>query len=112
MPYMIYSLLISTAAFLLASYLLPGFRVDNVWSAVMAAVALGVANAIIRPLVILFTLPLTVLTLGLFLLVVNGAVLALAVWLVPGVAVANLGWAIAAAVVISVVNAVLGSVFN
>ena len=112
MPYMIYSLLISTAAFLLASYLLPGFRVDNVWSAVMAAIALGVANAIIRPLVILFTLPLTVLTLGLFLLVVNGAVLALAVWLVPGVAVANLGWAIAAAVVIALVNAVLGSVFN
>jgi putative membrane protein len=112
MPYMIYSLLISTAAFLLASYLLPGFRVDNVWSAVMAAIALGVANAIIRPLVILFTLPLTVLTLGLFLLVVNGLVLALAVWLVPGVAVANLGWAIAAAVVIAVVNAVLGSVFN
>lgn len=112
MPYMIYSLLISTAAFLLASYLLPGFRVDNVWSAVMAAIALGLANAIIRPLVILFTLPLTVLTLGLFLLVVNGAVLALAVWLVPGVAVANLGWAIAAAVVISVINAVLGSVFN
>ncbi|MFN3431113.1 MAG: phage holin family protein [Candidatus Sericytochromatia bacterium] len=109
---MIYSLLISTAAFLLASYLLPGFRVDNVWSAVMAAIALGLANAIIRPLVILFTLPLTVLTLGLFLLVVNGAVLALAVWLVPGVAVANLGWAIAAAVVISVINAVLGSVFN
>lgn len=112
MAYMIYSLLVSTAAFLLASYLLPGFRVDSVVSAAIAAVALGVCNALIRPLVILFTLPLTVLTLGLFLLVVNGAVLALAVWLVPGVHVANLGWAIAAAVVISVVNAVLGSIFN
>lgn len=112
MAYMIYSLLVSTAAFLIASYLLPGFHVDSVWSAVIAAVVLGVCNALIRPLVILFTLPLTVLTLGLFLLVVNGAVLALAVWLVPGVHIASFGWAIAAAVVIAVINAVLGSVFN
>jgi putative membrane protein len=109
---MIYSLLVSTAAFLIASYLLPGFHVANVWSAVLAAVVLGLCNAIIRPIVILFTLPLTVLTLGLFLLVINGAVLALAVWLVPGVAVANMGWAIAAAVVISVINAVLGSILG
>lgn len=112
MPYMIISLVVSTLAFLLASYLVPGFTVTSVGSAALAAVALGICNALIRPFIILFTLPVTVLTLGLFLLVVNGAVLALAVWLVPGVDVANLWVAILAALIISVVNAVLGAVLG
>lgn len=112
MPYMIVSWLISAAAFMLAAYLIPGFQVDSVWSALIAAAVLGVANALIRPFIILFTLPVTVLTLGLFLLVVNGLVLALAVWLVPGVAIANFGVAILAAIVIAIVNAVLGSLLG
>lgn len=112
MLYMLYSWLVSAVAFLLAAYILPGFQVEGLVPALIAAAVLGVFNAIVRPLVILFTLPLTVLTLGLFLLVVNGIVLGLAVWLVPGVAVANLGWAILAAIVISVVNAVLGSILG
>jgi putative membrane protein len=109
---MLVSLLVSTLAFMAASYLIPGFTVASIGSAAMAAIALGVCNALIRPFIILFTLPVTVLTLGLFLLVVNGAVLALAVWLVPGVDVANLWVAILAALVISAVNAVLGAVLG
>lgn len=112
MPYMILSLIVSTLAFLLASYLVPGFTVASVGSAAIAAAVLGVCNALIRPFIILFTLPVTVLTLGLFLLVVNGIVLSLAVWLVPGVDVANLWVAILAALVISAVNAVLGAVLG
>src|SRR5690242_10398175 len=112
MLYMLFSWLVSAVAFMVAFYLLPGFHVPSLWPALIAAAVLGVCNALIRPLVILFTLPLTLLTLGLFLLVVNGLVLALAVWVVPGVAVANLGWAILAAIVIAVVNAVLGSLLG
>ncbi|HEY9721770.1 MAG TPA: phage holin family protein [Oscillatoriaceae cyanobacterium] len=112
MLYMLSSWLISAVGFMLAAYLLPGFHVANFWAALGAAAVLGVCNAIIRPIVILFTLPLTLLTLGLFLLVINGLVLALAVWLVPGVAVANLGVAIVAAIVIAIVNAVLGAVLG
>jgi putative membrane protein len=112
MRYMIASLIAATLAFLAASYLLPGFTVKDWVAAAIGGVALGVANAIIRPLIILFTLPVTVLTLGLFLLVVNGLMLWLVTLVVPGIAVANFGWAIAAAIVIAVVNAVLGAVLQ
>jgi putative membrane protein len=112
MRYMISSLITSVLAFLAASYLLPGFHVAGLWSAVLGAVLLGLANALIRPLIILFTLPVTVLTLGLFLLVVNGLVLYLVVWLVPGIAVANFMWAIIAALVITAINAALGAILG
>lgn len=112
MRYMIASLIASVAAFMAASYLLPGFTVKDLTAALLGALALGVANALIRPLIILFTLPVTVLTLGLSLLVVNGLMLWLVTLVVPGVAVANFMWAIAAAIVIAVVNAVLGAVLQ
>lgn len=112
MRYMIASLLAATLAFLAASYLLPGFTVKDPMAAAIGGVALGLANALIRPLIILFTLPVTVLTLGLFLLVVNGLMLWLVTLVVPGIAVANFGWAIAAAVVIAIVNAVLGAILQ
>ncbi|MGA8148378.1 MAG: phage holin family protein [Gallionellaceae bacterium] len=59
-------------ALLAVAYLLPGVRVDGIESALIAALVLGLINTLIRPLLILFTLPVTVLTLGLFILVING----------------------------------------
>jgi len=112
MRYMIASLIAAMGGFMAAAYLLPGFTVKDLTAALIGAVALGLANAVIRPLIILFTLPVTVLTLGLFLLVVNGFMLWLVTLVVPGIAVANFGWAIAAAIVIAVVNAALGAVLQ
>lgn len=109
---MIASFIAAVAAFLAANYLLPGFTVKDPVAAAMGAVALGVANAVIRPIIILFTLPVTALTLGLFLLVINGLMLWLVTLVVPGIAVANFGWAIAAAIVIAIVNAVLGAILQ
>src|ERR1035437_1424178 len=103
---MLVSWVISALAFMGTAYLVPGFHVHSLVSALIAAAVLGICNAVIRPIVVLFTLPLTVLTLGLFLLLVNGLMLGLTVWLVPGVAVANLGVAIVAAISISIINAV------
>lgn len=59
-------------ALLAVAYLLPGIHVDGFMSALIAALVLGLINALIRPLLILFTLPITVLTLGLFILIING----------------------------------------
>jgi putative membrane protein len=112
MKYMILSWLISAGAFLACAYYIPGFHVASLQAALMAAFALGVCNAIIRPIVILFTLPLTVLTLGLSLLVVNAAMLGLAAYFVPGVTIANIGVAVVAALVISIVNAIAGAVLG
>lgn len=63
-----------------AEALLPGIYIEGFWSIVLAALVFGIVNAIVRPIVVLLTLPLSILTLGLFLLVINGAML----WLVGG----------------------------
>jgi len=74
-------LLINMAAILGIAYLFPNLmRVDTIWSALGAAILLGIVNAVIRPIFVLLTLPLTILTLGLFLLVIN----ALLLWVVSG----------------------------
>jgi putative membrane protein len=86
---------------------LPGIQVDGVWPAVVAALLLGLVNATLRPILLLLTLPLTVLTLGLFALVVNGAMLALVASLVEGVRVAGFGSAVLAALIISLVGGLL-----
>ncbi|MGE0387526.1 MAG: phage holin family protein [Gammaproteobacteria bacterium] len=64
--------LVNAVALLAVSYLMPSIRVDNFWSALVAALVLGLVNAVIRPLLVLLTLPVTVLTLGLFIFVING----------------------------------------
>ena len=112
MRYMLASWVVSTLAFLLASFLLPGFHVANLTAALVGAAVLGVLNALVRPVVILFTLPLTVLTLGLFLLVINGLMLYISAAVVHGIDITNFFSAIAAALVISVVNAILGKVLG
>ena len=64
--------LINTAALIAVAYLMPSITVTGFWSALVAALILGLVNAVIRPVLILLTLPATVLTLGLFILVING----------------------------------------
>ena len=85
---------------LLADALLPGVRFDGALSLWLAALLLGLVNAFVRPLVILVTLPLTLLTLGLFLLVVNGMMVLLVAWLMPSFHIAGLWSAILAALIV------------
>ena len=87
---------------------MPGVTVSS-WSALaVAALVLGVVNAIVRPILVILTLPITVLTLGLFYLVVNGLAFALAAALVPGFQIAGWGAAILGALVTSVVSWFIG----
>ena len=85
---------------LLADALLPGVRFDGALSLWLAALLLGLVNAFVRPLVILVTLPLTLLTLGLFLLVVNGMMVLLVAWLMPSFHITGLWSAILAALIV------------
>lgn len=101
--------LIAAIAFLIAAYLLPGFHVDGLVAALIGAAALGLANMVVKPVLLFFSLPITILTLGLFLLVVNGLMLWLVSALLPGISVTHFGWAILAALVISLVNGVFGT---
>lgn len=101
--------LIVAVALALTAYLLPGVTIASPLSLAIAALVLGFINAVVRPLLILLTLPITILTLGLFLLVVNGLAFALAAALVPGFSVAGIGWGILGALLVSVVSWILGA---
>jgi putative membrane protein len=97
-------LLINALGLYAASAIVAGFEVVGTGTLIVAALLLGIVNAIVRPILVFLTLPLTLLTLGLFLLVVNGISLALVAWLVPGVTVSGLWAATLAALIVSLTS--------
>ena len=88
--------------------ILPGVSVASVSTLLVAALVLGFLNAVVRPILVILTLPITILTLGLFYLVVNGLAFGLAAAIVPGFRVDSFGWAILGALVVSVVSWFVG----
>jgi putative membrane protein len=80
---------ISALSVIATAYLVPGVSIANVWAAFIAALVIGLVNALVRPLIILLTLPVNILTLGLFTLVINALMFWLASSIVKGFDVAN-----------------------
>jgi putative membrane protein len=103
--------LISGLAIMITAYLLPGVRLSGFVAALLTAVVLGLINAFIKPVLSLLTLPLTILTLGLFSLVLNALLIMLTGKIVSGFQVAGFWWALAFSVVLALVNWAL-SVFK
>jgi len=101
--------LVNTAALLGVAYLMPSVRIESFGTAIVAAAVLGLANAVIRPILILLTLPVTILTLGLFIFVINGLVFLGVAHVVPGFQVAGLWPAILASIVFSLVSWLLSA---
>jgi putative membrane protein len=101
--------IVATVAVIVSAYLLPGVQVSNLFAAFVAAVVLGVINAFVRPVLLVLTLPINIVTLGLFTFVLNALLIMLAGALVPGFGVDNFWWALAFSIVLALVNAVLGS---
>jgi len=97
-------LLVTAALLLVVANLVEGIQIEGWSSAILGALVLGLANACVRPLMIVLTLPLTVLTFGLFLLVVNGVTLQLAAALTPGIKVSGCGVAIIGGIVLALLN--------
>lgn len=95
---------INVLAIVLAASILPGISVDGIVPALAAAVLLGLVNAFVRPVLLILTLPITLVTLGLFLLVLNGLCFWLVASLVKGFHVAGFGSAMLGALVISAVS--------
>ena len=92
------------------AWILPGVRVDSLIALAVAALVLGFVNAIVRPLLVLLTLPFTVLTLGLFYFIVNGIAFGLAAALVPGFSVASFFTAMLGAFIVGVISWFIGMV--
>ena len=100
-------ILLSSIAVIIASYLLPGVYVDEFITAIIIAVLLSLLNVTVKPLLIVLTIPLTVFTLGLFLLVINAIIILIASSVVPGFVVDNFWWALLFSLVLSLINALL-----
>lgn|SRR3989344_295916 len=96
--------LISAVAIIIAAFLLPGVSVSSFLIALVVAVVIAGINAFVKPLLVLLTLPLTFITFGLFLFVINALLIMFAAWVVPGFQVAGFWWALIFAVVLSIVN--------
>ena len=95
---------ISGIAIVITAYLLPGVTLSGFKAALLAALVLGLINAVIKPVLTLLTLPLTIMTLGLFSLVLNALLIMLVTKVVPGFQVQGFLWAVAFGVVLTVVN--------
>lgn len=101
MPGLLLRLLICALGLWLASALLPGIHISGAGTLLLAALLLGIVNAVVRPVLVLLTLPITVLTLGLFLLVVNAATLGLVAALLDGFTISGFFSALSGALIVS-----------
>jgi putative membrane protein len=104
--------LVTFFGLLVVMQLLPGIRADSLWVALVAALVLSLINLTIKPLLLVLTLPATLLTLGLFTIVINGACLGLTAWLVPGFAVAGFGSALLGALLLSLTTILVNSMLR
>jgi putative membrane protein len=99
-----FRLLITALGLWAAAKIVPGVQIDGWGNLLVAALLLGIVNAVIRPVILILTLPLTVLTLGLFILVVNGISLSVVAWLMPGFTLSGLGSAILGSIIVGLTS--------
>ncbi|HEU4677173.1 MAG TPA: phage holin family protein [Candidatus Paceibacterota bacterium] len=97
-------LIITALSLVLVTYVVPGFEVSGFYPALIAALVLGILNAIVRPVLIVLTLPITILTLGLFIFVINAALFLFAASFIQGFAIASFGAALLGSILVSAIS--------
>lgn len=102
--------LISTVAILITAYLLPGVSVSGFWAALIVAAVLGIVNVIIKPILVILTLPINILTLGLFTFVINALLIMLIAAIVSGFNVVNFWWALLFSIILSIITYILSRI--
>lgn len=100
--------LLRTIAVWVTAQLVPGVRMESFWTAVVVAVVLGLLNLVVKPILVVLTLPITILTLGLFTVVINTVIIWVAAEVVPGFEIVTIWAALWFGLVLGVVNWVLG----
>ena len=103
-------LLIRTIAISVAAYIVPGVVVENFWVAVVAAIVLGLLNSVLKPILLILTIPINILTLGLFTLVINTFIILLTSNIVSGFSVNSFGAAFIFSIILWLVNWFLESI--
>lgn len=99
-------LILSALAVFICATVLPGAHVDGFLIAIVVAGVLAILNVLVKPILVILTIPITFLTLGLFLLVINTILILLVDWLVPGFTVDGFWWALIFSILLSLVNAI------
>jgi putative membrane protein len=112
MPQFIITWIITAVSLLITAYFVPGIKIDTVTAAAIGAIVLGLINAIVKPIMILLTLPLTILTLGLFLFVINALSFYLVAYLTPGFHISTFWAALLGSIVLSLVSSILSIFFG
>lgn len=104
--------LLTAAAVLVLAYVLPGVGVESYWFAIIVAVVLAILRAIVKPILVILTFPITVVTLGLFLLVINAIIIMMADYFIDGFAVKNIWWALLFSLLLSFLQSILHSMLK
>ncbi len=104
--------LLSGVAVLLTAYLLPGVHVEHYGYALLVAALLSIANVLVKPILVVLTIPITILTLGLFLLVINAAIILLVDYFVPGFNVDGFWWALGFSLILSIFNSLFSDLLK
>ena len=102
-------LLLTAAICFVLAKVLPGVSVDTFWNAILFAFVLSLLNVFVKPVMIVLTFPVTIITLGLFLFVINALFVLLASILVDGFVVENFWWALLFALILSIINAIINN---
>lgn len=98
------SWLLNALIIFVVAYILPGVHMDSYLTALAVALVLGILNILVKPILVILTLPITLLTLGLFLIIINALLLLLTDAIVPGLTIDNFWWAVFFSMLVSVVN--------
>jgi putative membrane protein len=107
MDHFLLKLIVNALAVFITAYLLKGVSVKNFFTAIITALLIGLVNAFLKPVFVFLTIPLTIVTLGLFLLVIDALLILLVDKMLSGFKVKSFGWAILFSIVVSIVNTVL-----
>ncbi|HUH45930.1 MAG TPA: phage holin family protein [Arenibacter sp.] len=106
---LILRILLSAIAVIILAYILPGVGVDSYTTALIVAIVLSLLNLIVKPVLIILTLPITILTLGLFLLIINAVIILLASNIVSGFHIDNIWWALLFSLLLSFLQSIFFS---
>lgn len=105
---LMFRFLLNGLAVLLSAYLLPGVHVEHYGYALLVAILLSIVNTIVKPILIVLTIPITFITMGLFLLVINALMILLVDWFIDGFLVDGFWWALAFSIILWLFNSMLG----
>lgn len=109
---LILRLLLNALAVIILSYILPGVGVDSMVTALIVAVVLSILNFLVKPILIILTLPITIITLGLFLLFINAAIILIAAHFISGFYVSSIWWALIFSLLLSFLQSILHAIFK